>query len=246
LQVVSFVRTAILNGVLRPGERLREDELAAELSVSRTPVREALRILAAEGHVESTPYAGARVRVYDQGEIDSAMQTRALIEGVAARRAALRRCTSQLEDMQASCARYEDLGNVDEENLDDVIRENNFFHDIILRASGSAVIFDTVHRLWAITMSSPPAVGLSSGDQKRISEHSHRKLTETIAAGDGDGAETVARAHVQDLRDRLVPHEAVVVAPLRLVTADGRQVVAVSADAPPKSLEREPIRGDNH
>jgi hypothetical protein len=89
-------------------------------------------------------------------------------------------------------------------------------------------------------------VGLSSGDQKRISEHSHRKLTETIAAGDGDGAETVARAHVQDLRDRLVPHEAVVVAPLRLVTADGRQVVAVSADAPPKSLEREPIREDNH
>jgi DNA-binding GntR family transcriptional regulator len=206
MTVVTFIRAAIVEGALEPGERLREDVLAGELGVSRTPIREALRILTAEGYVESTPYAGSRVRAYDANEVDSTLQARALMEGLASRRATQRAQPHHIQRMEESCRRYEALGDVVKSNLDDVMTENKLFHDIILEASDSAVISDMVHKLWDVPMASRVVVGLSSGDFKRISEHSHRQLTKAIGTGDADWADAIARSHVQDLRDRLVPH----------------------------------------
>jgi DNA-binding GntR family transcriptional regulator len=206
--VAGLMRSAIIAGDLRPGERLREDVLAAEMGVSRTPIREALRILEAEGYVESTPYAGSRVRVYDLNEVDSALQARSLMEGLAARRASQRADEHHLVRMRESCARYEALGNVSEDNIDDVSAENSLFHDIVLEASGSGVVAETVHRLWDLPAPRRAQSALTSGNQKRIAEHSHRQMTEAIATGDADWAEAVARAHVLDLRQRVVPHEA--------------------------------------
>ena len=205
--VAGLMRSAIIAGDLPPGERLREDVLAADMGVSRTPIREALRILKAEGYVESTPYAGSRVRVYDVNEVDSALQARALMEGLAARRACQRVDDRQLARMRESCARYEALGNVSEHNLHSVSAENSLFHDIVLEASGSEVVSETVHRLWDLPVARRVRSALTSGNQKRIAEYSHRQMTEAIATGDADWAEAVARAHVLDLRQRVVPHE---------------------------------------
>jgi DNA-binding GntR family transcriptional regulator len=207
VSVVARVRAAIIEGELSPGQRLREDVLATELRVSRTPIREALRILTAEGLVESTPYVGSRVRVYDANEVEAAMQARALTEGLAGRRAAARAQPHHIERMLESCERFETLGPPTTANIDAVITENFRFHELILDAADSRVLADTVRKLWDLPMARQVAVGLASGDQKLIAEHSHRQLTKALSSRDADWADDISRAHVQDLREQFLAHQ---------------------------------------
>src|SRR5579864_4506652 len=83
-----LIREAILDGRLEPGARLKEEELARELGISRTPVREALLVLQAEGLIVAEPNRGASVRRHDAEDLHDLYQLRALLEGHAARRAA--------------------------------------------------------------------------------------------------------------------------------------------------------------
>src|SRR5947199_9689795 len=85
-----LIRQAILDGRLEPGSRLKEEELARELGISRTPVREALLVLQAEGLIETTPNRGAVVVTHDADDLIDLYQLRALLEGHAARQAASR------------------------------------------------------------------------------------------------------------------------------------------------------------
>ena len=82
------IREAIIDGRLAPGERLKEEELARELGLSRTPIREALAVLQAEGLVDTAPNQGATVRAHDAEDLDDLYRLRALLEGYAAGRAA--------------------------------------------------------------------------------------------------------------------------------------------------------------
>src|SRR3989454_12817004 len=85
-----LIREAIIEGRLEPGRRLKEEELARELGISRTPVREALLMLQAEDLVVATPNRGATVRVHDANDLHDLYELRALLEGYATRRAAER------------------------------------------------------------------------------------------------------------------------------------------------------------
>src|SRR5712691_6146739 len=100
-----LIREAILDGRLQPGERLKEERLARELGISRTPVREALLILQGEGLVEASPNRGATVRTHDADDLDDLYQLRALLEGFATRRAAARVTDEALERLRESCDR---------------------------------------------------------------------------------------------------------------------------------------------
>src|ERR687884_94343 len=102
------IREAIVDGRLAPGARLKEEELARELGISRTPIREALLILQAEGLVDAAPNRGATVRAHTAQDLDDLYQLRALLEGFAARRAAARLTAEQLEELWASCDRFDD------------------------------------------------------------------------------------------------------------------------------------------
>src|SRR5947208_1421868 len=87
-RAIDVLRRGILNGEYAPGERLGEMDLADKLGLSRTPVREALRRLAAEGLVDVTTNKGAKVVDYPKGDLDHIFQIRAHVEGLAARAAA--------------------------------------------------------------------------------------------------------------------------------------------------------------
>src|SRR4051812_42245246 len=86
--VTAELRRLILAGVLKPGERLVEDRLAERLGVSRTPVREAIRVLAREGFVEVTPGRGAAVANPPREEAEELFDVRMALEGLTARLAA--------------------------------------------------------------------------------------------------------------------------------------------------------------
>lgn len=200
-----LIRQAILDGTLPPGQRLTEERLAKDLKISRTPVREALRVLTAEGLVASTPYHGSAVREYAADDLDDIYQLRALLEGHGARRAAQRIDAEGLQKLQASCDRLVALGDATEENVPDIVGENLYFHMTILEISGSDRLTDMVRKVIELPLVYK-AYHWYSPDQKRLSEHAHRQLVPVLAAHDADRAELIMRGHVYDGRDVLLAH----------------------------------------
>jgi DNA-binding GntR family transcriptional regulator len=200
-----LIRRAILDGTLRPGQRLTEEGLAGDLQISRTPVREALRVLQAEGLIESAPYQGSTVRAYTIDDLDDIYQLRAVLEGHAARRAAQRITEEHVETLKESCARLVSLGDATDENVAQIVDENLFFHTRILEIAGSSRLAAMVRKVIEL-----PLVYKSyhwySPNQKRMSEHAHEQLTQVLAARDADRAELIMRGHIYDGRDVLIAH----------------------------------------
>jgi len=195
------IRQAIVDGRLEPGRRLKEEELARELGISRTPVREALLLLQAEGLVVSEPNRGAVVRSYQPEEIDDMYELRALLEGHAAHRAATRISVEDVGRLHESNERFATLRAADD--VRDLIAENLVFHGIILGAAGS-------ERLSALVLKSIElplvykAYAWYAPEQKLISEHYHQQLAHALGARDADRAELIMKEHVFEARDFLI------------------------------------------
>jgi DNA-binding GntR family transcriptional regulator len=131
------LREAILGGSLPPGSRLRAESLAERLQTSRTPVREALHLLAREGLVEIEPRRGAVVRQFDAADVADLYDVRALIEPYAARRAATRIGAPDVARLTDLCDRAERRGAGDDDAVEDQVALNEEFHRIIVAAAGS-------------------------------------------------------------------------------------------------------------
>jgi DNA-binding GntR family transcriptional regulator len=196
-----LIRKAIVDGRLEPGRRLKEEELARELGISRTPVREALLVLQTEGLIDSAPNRGASVRTYDPEEIEEMYGLRALLEGHAAHRAALRITAAEIGRLHASNRRFARLRIADD--LTELIAENLAFHQTVLDAAGSPRLSELVRK--AIEL---PLVYRSyfwySPEQKLISDHYHQQLTHALEEHDAERAELIMKEHVFEARDFLI------------------------------------------
>jgi DNA-binding GntR family transcriptional regulator len=196
-----LIRDAIADGRLEPGRRLKEEELARELGISRTPVREALLVLQTEGVLESAPNRGATVRAYEADDLDDLYQLRAVLEGFAARRAATRISAQDVTKLRESCERFVALRA--DADVAELVRENMLFHDVILEAASSERLTQMVRKVVQL-----PLVYRSyywySPEQKLISEHYHRQLTSAMAGRDAERAGIVMKEHVLEARDFLI------------------------------------------
>jgi DNA-binding GntR family transcriptional regulator len=197
-----LIRAAILDGRLPPGQRLKEEELARELGISRTPVREALLILQAEGLVDAAPNRGAVVRSHAAADLEDLYQLRALLEGHATRRAAANITEPALESLEASCDRFEKLMD---SAVQELVKENLFFHNVILEASRSRRVAELVRKVIELPLVYRSYIWYSV-DQRRISAHYHRQITKALQSRDGERAELVMKEHVFEARDVLVAH----------------------------------------
>ena len=196
-----LIREAIVDGRLEPGRRLKEEELARELGISRTPIREALLMLQAEGLVDAIPNRGAMVRVHTSADLEDLYQLRALLEGYAARRAATRISNEQVEALRESCDRFDELDS--EKELRELVRENMVFHSTILDVAGSARLASMVRRVIELPLVYRSYIWYSP-DQKRISAHYHRQIVTALTARDSERAELIMKEHVFEARDLLV------------------------------------------
>jgi DNA-binding GntR family transcriptional regulator len=198
------IRQAILDGRLPPGRRLKEEELAQELGISRTPVREALLMLQAEGLVDAAPNRGATVRSHSVEDLTDLYQLRAVLEGYAARRAAARLSDEAIARLRESCDRFETLLR-DEAEMHVLVKENLFFHQTILDGAGSERLGTMVRQVVEL-----PLVYRSyswySREQRQISSHYHSQITRALEARDSERAELVMKEHIFEARDLLLAH----------------------------------------
>ena len=196
------IREAIIDGRLVPGERLKEEELARELGLSRTPIREALAVLQAEGLVDTAPNRGATVREHDAEDLDDLYRLRALLEGYAASRASTNMPSKRVAELFASCERFEQITDGD---IAALVKENLLFHNTIIEAAASRRVAELVLKVIELPLVYKSYIWYSP-EQRRISAHFHRQIAVAIEARDADRAESLMKEHVFEARDMLVAH----------------------------------------
>ena len=193
------LRERISDGTLRRGARLHQEELAAELGVSRTPVREALRRLAAEGLVEMRTNRGARVADVEPEDMPTPYEARLVVEPGAARLAAERRLPGPIERMRAAVAEQRAA-------VSDVGRSfaaNRSFHIALVEASGNPLLLQFVQNLWVARIGAAIYERQAESPERMLLDaDEHEEILGAIAAGDGDRAEALTRRHVAEALQR--------------------------------------------
>lgn len=193
-QVHDALQARISQGVLRPGDRIFEQDVAAEFGVSRVPVREAIRMLQSEGLVDVLPQRrGVFVRSLDRRQVEELFDVREALEVLAARLAAERapsETADRLGELAGRARRAWEAGDV--ETMSDANAE---FHDQLVVLSGNEVLASMLEPLhgrlaWLFRINREP---------DRVCGE-HEELHDAIAAGDVERAQDVARRHVRSSR----------------------------------------------
>ncbi len=191
------IRDAIIMGDLAPGAHLKEEELTRLCGVSRTPVREAMRALEAEGFIAKAENGRMFVPQYNPRDIEDRFSLRALMEGEIASLAALRAEPAHIARMRAaSDAIGVAIGTRDASNVEDFLVQNNLFHAAIADAAAAPILKDILIRLVKHPIVVRTAFFYHHDDLKR----SHDEHTEIIAAVEKRNAvwaRAVMFAHIQ-------------------------------------------------
>jgi len=199
-RVAAALRRAILGGRYKAGERLIEDRLSAEFKVSRVPVREALKTLAAEGLVALLPRRGARVAGWSREFALELVEVRATLEGLNARLAARRHdpeVVARLRDVLERGFAAAKAGSAT-----DLARLNGEYHELLAQAGNNRVLQDTVRSLRERT----EMVFVRNSTERAPEDwREHAAILSAIVAGDEELAALLATRHVHAAaRDRLV------------------------------------------
>lgn len=181
----------IRSGVLKPGARLLEVELAERLQVSRTPVREAIRRLEAEGLVDHQPRTGAVVRTLDYPEIMELYEMRTVLEGTAARLAARAASDVELQELRAINAEM-----LDSDDPRARIRLNRQFHATLMAAARNRFLLKA-HAAVEKTLLIIGKSNMELPERAREAVAEHQAVLDALAARDGIAAEVAMRAHME-------------------------------------------------
>ena len=143
--VYAGVKNAIIGGDLKPGKRLIEEKLAADMATSRTPVREAIQKLEKEGLIFRLPRGGFAVKAVTEDEVEEILGLRSVLEGYAAYLATFRITDAELKQLDEIIAREDAcLKNL---NVDEFIRLDGEFHDVLYRAAKNARLYGLLNDL---------------------------------------------------------------------------------------------------
>jgi DNA-binding GntR family transcriptional regulator len=191
-EVYEELRRAIVEGRIRPNERLVEADLAKRLRVSRTPIRESMLQLVSDGLVLSRR-RGWVVREHSAREIQDIYEVRAALEGYAAGLAAERATDEMLKSIVAIHESY--VAALGEASRGHLIEHNDEFHDSVIRAAGNKRLAEQIQRNSAFYFVHRIG-GFLSDDEVRTSIEGHQELVDALVARDAPRAEAVARARV--------------------------------------------------
>ncbi len=199
--VFESLREAIMNSHLKPGERLMEIQLADEMGVSRTPVREAIRKLELEGFVVMIPRKGAYVAGISMKDIAEVFEIRAALESLAAALAAERITEDELEALERCLVKVAECTEAND--LEALITFDTEFHDILYKASRNErlvqIISNLREQIQRFRMTS-----LSHPGRMRDALEEHRKLVETLSERNVELARQLAREHIENAENSML------------------------------------------
>ncbi|MGP7997419.1 MAG: GntR family transcriptional regulator [Streptosporangiaceae bacterium] len=201
-RVASYLRGAILGGQLRPGDRIRQEEVADRLGASRLPVREALRMLAAEGLTELEPHKGARVPRLTRHEVDVIYQMRERLEPLALAESLPRLDAGDHEQLGQLQQRMEDGGD-----LESFLGLDREFHLLTYRGCPVEPLNSVVTRLWNSTQPYRRSyVTLGGPDRMWLVNAEHRLILDAVLRRDAADGERYLAGHIRRTRIELSHH----------------------------------------
>lgn len=207
--IAAAIRKRIMSGAIPIGAQLRQAELATELGVSRTPVREALRQLHTSGLIEVVPNRGAVVRVPSPWEVRDAYEVRAELEGLACERAVSRINDAELKELRAANqAMRDEIADPTVEGGPEAepptVEFNDSFHTLIHRVADNEWL---ARAITEINQAFPRNVSwlVLAGNQRQREENvaEHDRIVDALAAGDAATARDEMRAHVKNAGEQL-------------------------------------------
>jgi len=204
--IATQLRTAILENEIKPGEWLRQEQVADKYGVSQTPVREALNDLASEGLVEHVPYRGVRVVEFTLQDVQDLYACRAFIEAVAARYAAQNMTAEELAEVKKVFGELEQHSGTQ-----DVVEHRKLhrrLHQLIYAASRHPYLIHALDQMWAAY----PTMMLANFPQTArgpipgrgtSARQEHRAIVRALHDRDAAQAERLMRQHVQATADSI-------------------------------------------
>ncbi|MEM1385841.1 MAG: GntR family transcriptional regulator [Pseudomonadota bacterium] len=192
-RVADLLRERIVKGELAPGSRLVERKLSAELEVSRTPVREALKLLRADGLVEISMHRGAQIVSYTAEEAEELFELIAVLESLAAERLARRMhpdVMERLEDLHVQMLRQYEARDASA-----YFDTNTEIHDTIVTSSGNAVLLES-HRRVMVRAQRGRFLAIMDSARWQQAVDEHEAVMEAFRHRDATAAARVWREHL--------------------------------------------------
>ncbi|MFK7802602.1 MAG: GntR family transcriptional regulator [Anaerolineae bacterium] len=191
--VVEALRSAIVRGTFKPGEKLDQQDLADHLGVSRSPIREALRTLAAEELVTIVAHRGVVVTERTAEELEELLFIRSMLEGAATRRAAEVITAGQLKIVEKILIKGERS-----DDLEEVLQLNNDFHNKIYEAFPQPLLIANIQQL-RNKIAPYNRIYLDIEGRKDAAWADHRRIFEACVRHDGMVAEKESLRHLQQV-----------------------------------------------
>lgn len=193
-QVHEQILREILSGVREPGRFLRETDLARELGVSRTPIREALLQLAADGFVEILPNRGALVRKLTPAQLAHIFEVREALEGTAAELACERLTDEDLQTLDAQTQKVESAQGKKRER--EMQRFDGMLHSLVMERSENPILQREILRFWNLTGLVGSIIAYPNGAMENA-HREHLKVFNALSARNASSARQAMAEHIR-------------------------------------------------
>ena len=199
--VYEELKMQILTGAIVPGTRMMEVELAQEMGVSRTPIREAIRKLEKEGLVTIEPRRGAYASQISTSDMVEILEVRQNMEGLAAFFAASRMQPEKMEELKEASSKYNDA--VTSGDIENMIKYDTKFHRIIVESCNNKILLQMIEQLQELVL----RFRYIYYDNFKRAEHmpeEHAMIMNAIASKDAEAAREAADVHIDRLKELII------------------------------------------
>ena len=191
--VFNTLREAILTGELEPGERLMEIKLAEKLGVSRTPIREAIRMLQIEGLVNITPRKGTVVAEISKDDLKNVLEVRKVLDKLAVELACMKITEEEILGLKENLKEFSTA--IKKKNPSEIAKIDVAFHDIIYKSTRNTrliqIMFNIREQMYIYRL-----VYIKDQDTRETVVRDHEKLIEAIVNKDVENAKNIIVGHI--------------------------------------------------
>lgn len=194
VQVGERLRDLIDQGILAAGTRLNEAELCAQLGVSRTPLREAMRALATEGLIELQPNRGAIVSVVTVEDVTEILPIMSVLEGLAGRLACAQMDNEKIQEVRE--VHDQMITHYTQKQLSEYFQTNRLIHELIIEGSGNQTLMESINSLSAKVKRARFSTEMTASSWERAVAD-HEAMIKALEARNGAALEQILIAHVE-------------------------------------------------
>ena len=199
--VYEELKRQIMIGEIPPGTRMMEVELADDMGVSRTPIREAIRKLEKEGLVSIEPRRGAYASEISIKDMVDVLEVREFLEGMAAGLASKRITEEEIEALKHSIDAYRDA--VEAGATEEIIEEDEIFHKLIVDCSGNKTLIQMINQVQELALRFR-YIYYEDFSRYQNMPNEHQEILDAVLTGDPETARKVADEHVLRLKEFVV------------------------------------------